>query len=118
MNESRNSLHAGSVLSVVNTPPFMQKQNPYDPNEYGEQAYDVRILNPLAVSAADSNTNTDHINGSSGFTVGILRGLKSKITFGIELTSGHWDYCLDPISTSGGRGTRGRVGENFSRNFE
>ena len=59
VNESRSSLRAGSILSVVNTPPFMQKRNPYDPNEYDEQAYGARILNPLAANAADSNTNTD-----------------------------------------------------------
>ena len=73
VNESRSSLRAGSILSVVNTPPFMQKRNPYDPNEYDEQAYGARILNPLAANAADSNTNTDHINGSLGFTVDILK---------------------------------------------
>ena len=92
MNESRSSLRAGSILSVVNTPPFMQKWNPYDPNEYDEQAYGARILNPLAANAADSNTNTDHINGSLGFTVDIYKGLKFKTTFGIELTNEHWDY--------------------------
>ena len=118
VNESRSSLRAGSILSVVNTPPFMQKRNPYDPNEYDEQAYGARILNPLAANAADSNTNTDHINGSLGFTVDILKGLKFKTTFGIELTNEHWDYYLDPISTSDGRGTKGRVEESFSRNFE
>ena len=118
VNESRSSLRAGSILSVVNTPPFMQKRNPYDPNEYDEQAYGARILNPLAANAADSNTNTDHINGSLGFTVDIFKGLKFKTTFGIELTNEHWDYYLDPISTSDGRGTKGRVEESFSRNFE
>ena len=118
VNESRSSLRAGSILSVVNTPPFMQKWNPYDPNEYDEQAYGARILNPLAANAADSNTNTDHINGSLGFTVDIYKGLKFKTTFGIELTNEHWDYYLDPISTSDGRGTKGRVEESFSRNFE
>ena len=96
VNESRSSLRAGSILSVVNTPPFMQKWNPYDPNEYDEQAYGARILNPLAANAADSNTNTDHINGSLGFTVDIYKGLKFKTTFGIELTNEHWDYYLDP----------------------
>ena len=113
VNESRSSLRAGSILSVVNTPPFMQKWNPYDPNEYDEQAYGARILNPLAANAADSNTNTDHINGSLGFTVDIFKGLKFKTTFGIELTNEHWDYYLDPISTSDGRGTKGRVEESF-----
>jgi hypothetical protein len=44
-----------------------------------------------------------------GFTVDNYKGLKFKTTFGIELTNEHWDYYLDPISTSDGRGTKGRV---------
>jgi len=118
IRESNSSLRSGSILSVINTPPFMQKWDPSNPNQYDEQAYGSRILNPLAANAADNVTSTDYVKGSLGLTIDLWKGLKFKSTFGIDLNNEHWDYFLDPVSTSDGRSTKGRVEESFSRNFE
>jgi TonB-linked outer membrane protein, SusC/RagA family/TonB-dependent outer membrane receptor, SusC/RagA subfamily, signature region len=116
--ESRSSMRSGSILSVINTPPFMQEWDPYNPKRYDEQAYGARILNPLAANAADNKTNTDLLTGSFSVTVDILKGLKFKSRFGIDLNNSHWNYYLDPERTSDGRSTKGRVEESFSRNYE
>ena len=96
VNDNSSAMRAGSILSVVNTPPFIQQWDQYNPNQYDEQAYGSRILNPLAANAADNTTNTDHVNGSFGLNIDILKGLKFKSTFGIELTNEHSAYFLAP----------------------
>lgn len=118
VNQSRSSMRAGSILSVINTPPFMQQWDNENPGQYDENAYGSRILNPLAANSADNITSADYLKGSLGFTFDILKGLKFKSTFGIDLSNNHWDYFLDPKSTSDGRGTKGRVEESYSRNIE
>lgn len=118
VNQSRSSMRAGSILSVINTPPFMQQWDNENPGQYDENAYGSRILNPLAANSADNISSADYLKGSLGFTFDILKGLKFKSTFGIDLSNSHWDYFLDPKSTSDGRGTKGRVEESYSRNIE
>ena len=118
VNQSRSSMRAGSILSVINTPPFMQQWDNENPGQYDENAYGSRILNPLAANSADNITSADYLKGSLGFTFDILKGLQFKSTFGIDLSNNHWDYFLDPKSTSDGRGTKGRVEESYSRNIE
>lgn len=118
VNQSRSSMRAGSILSVINTPPFMQQWDNETPGQYDENAYGSRILNPLAANSADNITSADYLKGSLGFTFDILKGLQFKSTFGIDLSNNHWDYFLDPKSTSDGRGTKGRVEESYSRNIE
>lgn len=118
VNQSRSSMRAGSILSVINTPPFMQQWDNENPGQYDENAYGSRILNPLAANSADNITSADYLKGSLGLTFDILKGLQFKSTFGIDLSNNHWDYFLDPKSTSDGRGTKGRVEESYSRNIE
>src|SRR3712207_5462774 len=83
-----------------------------------EQAYGSRILNPLAANAADNNTGTDYVKGAFGATLHLAKGLTWKTTFGIDLNNERWNYYLDPVSTSDGRATKGRVEESTARNFE
>jgi TonB-linked SusC/RagA family outer membrane protein len=118
VNENGSAMRSGSILSVINTPPFIQEWDPSNPGQYDELAYGSRILNPLAANAADNITSTDYVKGSFGVTVDILKGLRFKSTFGIDLYNEHWHYYLDPTSTSDGLATKGSVQESFARNFE
>lgn len=118
VNENSSSMRSGSILSVINTPPFMQKWNPENPGQYDESAYGSRILNPLAANDPDNTTTTDYLKGSLGLVFDLAKGLQFKSTFGINLSNEHWDYFLDPNSTSDGRASKGRVEESYSRNLE
>lgn len=118
INENSSSMRSGSILSVINTPPFMQVWDPANPGQYDESAYGSRILNPMAANDPDNLTSTDYLRGSFGLTIDLYKGLQLKSTFGIDLNNEHWNYYLDPTSTSDGRSTKGRVEESFSRNFE
>jgi TonB-linked SusC/RagA family outer membrane protein len=118
INSNSSSLRAGSILSVLNTPPFMQEWDQNNPGQYDESAYGARILNPLAANAADNITSTDMLKGSLDFTLDLYKGLKLKSTFGVDLNNEQWNYYLNPLSTSDGRATKGRVEESFGKNNE
>ena len=118
VNENSSSMRSGSILSVINTPPFMQKWDPENPGQYDESAYGSRILNPLAANDPDNTTTTDYLKGSLGLVFDLAKGLQFKSTFGINLSNEHWDYFLDPNTTSDGRASKGRVEESYSRNLE
>lgn len=116
--ESRSSMRSGSILSVINTPPFMQTWSPNNPSVYDEDAYGARIANPMAANAADRNSSKDRLVGSFNATIKLFKGLSFKSNFGIDLTNDKSNYFLDPVSSADGRSSKGRVEEGFSRNFE
>lgn len=116
--ESRSSLRAGSILSAINTPPFMQIWSPTDPTIYDEDAYGSRILNPMAANAADMTYQSDRLQGALSLDFKPFEGLHYKITYSMDLNDSRDDYYLDPHSTSDGRSTKGRVSESVSKNSE
>lgn len=116
--ESRSSMRAGSILSAINTPPFMQEWDPNDPTIYDEDAYGSRILNPLAANAADMTNMTDRLQGSISLDIKPFKGFDYKVSYSMDLNNSRNDYYLDPHSTSDGRSTKGYVSESLSRNSE
>lgn len=120
VGEGSSSMRGGSILSVINTPPFMQEwsSTPGKEGQYDEDAYGMRIPNPLAINAPDNITSTDYLTGSFGLTFDIYKGLKLKTTFGLNMRHENWSYYLDPLTTQDGRGTKGKAQESFKRNEE
>ena len=116
--ENRSSMRAGSILSAINTPPFMQVWSPGDPSIYDEDAYGSRILNPMAANAADMTNASDRLQGSLSLNFKPFKGFQYRMSYSVDLNNSRSDYYLDPNSTSDGRSTKGYVSENTSRNFE
>lgn len=116
--ESRSAFRAGSILAVINTPPFMQIWDPDNPSQYDEDAYGSRISNPFAANDADQNYSADRLISSMNFTLELAKNLSFKTSFGIDLNNKKSNYFLDPNRSSDGRSTKGRVEEGYSRNFE
>lgn len=116
--ENRSSMRAGSILSVINTPPYMQIWSPTNPNQYDEFAYGARILSPFAANAADQTYNRARLLGSLFMNFSLTKKLNYKVSFGIDETNSRSLFYLDPISNSDGRSTKGRVEEGNSRDFE
>lgn len=116
--ESRSAMRAGSILSVINTPPFMQVWDPSNPSQYEENAYGSRISNPVAANDADQTYSTDRMINSLNFTIDLAKGLAFKTSFGFDLNNSKSNYYLDPTRSSDGQSTKGRVEEGYSRNFE
>ena len=96
INSNSSSLRAGSILSVLNTPPFMQEWDQNNPGQYDESAYGARILNPLAANAADNITSTDMLKAPR-LHLDLYKGLKLKSTFGVDLNNEQWNYYLNPL---------------------
>lgn len=116
--ENRSSMRAGSILSVVNTPPYMQIWSEDNPKQYDEFAYGSRILSPFAANAADQTYQNSRLLGSLFLNFALSKNSNYKISFGIDETNSRNLFYLDPISNSDGRSTKGRVEEGNSRNFE
>lgn len=116
--ESRSAMRAGSILSVINTPPFMQVWDSDNPNQYDEYAYGSRISNPVAANDADQTNSTDRLISSLNFTIDLAKGLAFKTNFGFDMNSLKANYFLNPTRSEDGRNTKGRVEEKYSRNFE
>ncbi|MDR0507312.1 MAG: SusC/RagA family TonB-linked outer membrane protein [Dysgonamonadaceae bacterium] len=116
--ENRSSMRAGSILSVINTPPYMQKWDPDNPNLYDEFAYGARILNPFAANAADRTSGNSRFVGSMYLDFSLARNLHYKASFGINEVNSLAHYYLDPVSSSDGRSTKGRIDEGWSKDFE
>lgn len=116
--ESRSSMRAGSILSAINTPPFMQVWADEAHTTYDEDAYGSRILNPMAANAADMTNSADRLTGGLTLELKPLPGLTFRSAGSIDLSNSRNDYYLDPVSTSDGRSTKGYVSEGVSRNFE
>ena len=116
--ESRSSMRAGSILSAINTPPFMQVWDPDTPGAYDENAYGSRILNPMAANAADMTSSADRLQGSLSLVLKPFEGFNYRVSYSTDLSNSRSDYYLDPLSTSDGRSTNGYVSESGSRNSE
>lgn len=116
--QNRSSMRAGSILSAINTPPFMQVWNPEDPSIYDEDAYGSRILNPMAANAADMTNSSDRLTGSLSLDFKPFRNFSYRASYSVNIDNSRSDYYLDPLSTSDGRMTKGYVAETVSRNFE
>lgn len=116
--ENRSSMRAGSILSAINTPPFMQVWSPDDPSVYDEDAYGSRILNPMAANAADMTNASDRLQGSLMLNFKPFKGFQYRVSYSVDLNNSRSDYYLDPNSTSDGRSTKGYVSESVSRNYE
>ena len=116
--ENRSSMRAGSILSVINTPPYMQEWDTDNPNQYDEFAYGSRILSPFAANAADQTYDRSRLLSSLYLDFSITKNLHFKTSFGIDETNSRGLYYLDPISNSDGRSSKGRVEEGNSNDFE
>jgi TonB-linked SusC/RagA family outer membrane protein len=118
VRHSSSSMRSGSVLSVINTPPYMQVWDENNPGQYDEFAYGSRILHPIAATAADRIFTESNIIGSLNLDFLISKQLQYKLHFGIDETNGKSKYYLDPFSNSDGRFVKGEIEESYNRNME
>ncbi len=116
--ENRSSMRSGSILSVINTPPYMQIWDTDNPNQYDEFAYGSRILSPFAANAADQTYDRSRLLGSLYLDFTIAKNLHFKTSFGIDETNSRSLFYLNPVSNSDGRSQKGRVEEGNSKDFE
>ncbi|MDR0429827.1 MAG: TonB-dependent receptor [Tannerellaceae bacterium] len=116
--ENMTAMRAGSILSVINTPPYVQKWDTDNPTQYDEFVYGLRIFSPFAANAPDQTYDQSRLLGSLYLDFSIKKNLHFKTNFGIDEKNSRSLFYLDPVSSSEGRSTKGYVKEGNSKDFE
>ncbi|WP_242052999.1 SusC/RagA family TonB-linked outer membrane protein [Dysgonomonas sp. GY617] len=106
--DNANSGRGGVIMSVLNTPPFMEKWDPTEPTWYYRNPYQGSWENPYAqVETYDKNSD-NRFMGNVGLDFTITKDLHFKPSFALDYTSHKWDKFIDPVKTNFGRTANGR----------
>ncbi|MDR2145072.1 MAG: TonB-dependent receptor [Tannerella sp.] len=116
--QNRSSMRSGSILSVINTPPYMQIWDENNPGQYDEFAYGSRILHPIAANAADQTYTESNFTGSLNLDFSLSKQMHYKLHFAMDETDSKSHYYLDPVANSDGRSTKGRIDESYGKNMQ
>lgn len=118
--ENRTAMRGGSILSVINTPPYMQvwDYDTYDRPVYDEYAYGSRFLHPFAANAAERTYESSRFTGGINFDFSLSKYLHYKVNFSVDEDRGTNKNYMDPYLSSDGRSTKGRIDEGSYRNLE
>lgn len=104
--DNNGASRGGVILSVINTPPFLNVWDPENPGQYQANPFEPRE-NPVgAASIKDVNDDYDFL-GNLGLDFSIVEGLNFKTNFSFTLNNHHWNYFLDPVKTAYGRQNNG-----------
>ncbi|PXV58911.1 TonB-linked SusC/RagA family outer membrane protein [Dysgonomonas alginatilytica] len=106
--DNANSGRGGVVMSILNTPPFMEKWDPLEPSYYYRNPYNGSWENPYA-QANTYDMNSDYrFMGNVGLDFIITKELHFKPSFAVDYTGHKWDKFIDPVKTTYGREANGR----------
>lgn len=106
-SDNLGSGRGGIILSVLNTPPFLEIWDKDHPGQYATNPYQPSWENPIAQASTYDLNLDNRLMGNTSLEATIISGLKLKSSFGIDYTSHHWDNFVDPIKTGYGRQNNG-----------
>jgi TonB-linked SusC/RagA family outer membrane protein len=115
---NKTAMRGGSILSVINTPPYMQKWDPFNPGAYDEFTYGSQFFSPFLASASDDTYKTSRIVGLTNLDFTIIKGLHYKVNFGIDEDSSTGENYLAPGANGESRSYNGMYSVSASKNFE
>ncbi len=108
--DNKTSSRAGVILSVINTPPYMEIWNP-DPTkkgQYDDRTYGNKWVHPIAAIAENNSTNiNNYLLGSAFAEVRLCKGLKAKSSIAVDYKNWIGKTFLDNIATAYGRSEHG-----------
>lgn len=106
-SDNASSGRGGIILSVLNTPPFLNIWDKDHPGQYATNPFQPSWENPVA-QASSYNMNKDYrVMGNVSATLDLYTGLKFKSSFALDFTTHQWDSFVDPIKTGYGRQNNG-----------
>lgn len=115
---NKTAMRGGSILSVVNTPPYMQKWDAFNPGAYDEFTYGSQFFSPFLASASDDTYSTSRIVGVTNLDFTIIDGLHYKVNFGIDEDNSTGESYLAPGANGESRSYNGLYSVSASKNFE
>lgn len=105
--DNTSSGRGGIILSVLNTPPFLQIWDPDKPGQYAVNPFQPSWENPVAQASSYNMNNDYRLMGNVAMTIDFTKELKFKSSFSTDFTSHQWDSFIDPIKTGYGRQNNG-----------
>lgn len=115
-NDNTGSDRGGIILSVLNTPPFLNVYKNDGSGQFDPNPFQASWENPYAnMYGPDQAESDNRIFGNMTATATLMKGLDFKTNFGIDYTAHGWDYYLDPYRTNYGRSQNG-LGQSFKSN--
>jgi TonB-linked SusC/RagA family outer membrane protein len=123
--DNASSGRGGVIMSTLNTPPFLHvykgenlpgftltDMTRYDPNPF-QPSWE----NPIAYMNGPDQVSMDRqLFGNFTAEAKLMKGLKLKSSFGVDVNSHQWDYYLDPFRTVYGRQQNG-IGQSVKTNY-
>ncbi|MFT3738344.1 MAG: TonB-dependent receptor [Breznakibacter sp.] len=107
----------GVILSVLNTPPFLEIWDPDNPGQYATNPYNPSWENPLAQASTYDMNHDNRIMGNVALEAQLTRELKFKSSLGVDYTGHQWDRFVDPVKTNYGRVNNGIAEADRSSHF-
>ncbi|MFA6335136.1 MAG: TonB-dependent receptor [Bacteroidales bacterium] len=107
VNDNLNSMRGGTILSAINTPPFLHIWDPENPEQYEVNPYQNSWENPLAYASRSNISKTNRVLANANTEISLLKDLKLKSNFGIDGYEYQRDLYIDPIRTVYGRSENG-----------
>jgi len=115
VNDNLNSMRGGTILSAINTPPFLHVWDPENPEQYEVNPYQNSWENPLAYASRSNLSKTYRLLANANSEISFLKDFKLKSNFGIDGYLYQRDLYIDPIKTVYGRSENG-LGESDKTN--
>lgn len=110
VSDNANSGRAGTILSAINTPPFLHIWDPNKPTQYEVNPFQNSWENPLAYASRINKSKTERVLANANTEITFLKDLKLKSNFGIDGYIYQRDLYIDPVKTVYGR-TENGIGE-------
>ncbi|MEA4984857.1 TonB-dependent receptor SusC [bioreactor metagenome] len=105
--DNTSSGRGGIILSVLNTPPFLEIWDPAHPGQYAVNPFQPSWENPVAQASSYNMNNDYRLMGNVAITIDFTKDLKFKSSFSADFTSHQWDSFIDPVKTGYGRQNNG-----------
>ncbi len=108
--DNQNSMRGGTILSAINTPPFLHIWDPANPEQYEVNPYQNSWENPIAYASRSNISKTNRVLANANTEISFLKDFKLKSNFGIDGYMYQRDLYIDPVRTVYGR-TENGLGE-------
>lgn len=114
--DNSNVDRGGVIMSILNTPPFMDVWDRQNPQWYYVNPLQGSWENPKAQADTYDKTQEYRFMGNLGLDFTLYKGLHFKPNFSVDYSSRDWNKFIHPIRTNYGRQANGR-GENRGESF-
>ncbi|MFV0470346.1 MAG: SusC/RagA family TonB-linked outer membrane protein [Dysgonomonas sp.] len=108
VTDNANSGRGGVIMSILNTPPFLDIWDKENPGQYALNPFQSSWENPYAQADTYDLNMEYRFMGNFGLDFTLMKNLHFKPSVSVDFTSHTWDKYIDPVKTAYGRSANGR----------